>query len=318
MKEKLNHTIIVGILLTLTLFILLNSSNVIESTIMSIGIWKDKIFPTLFPMFVISNLLICYNFPLFMGELLKNITSKYFSLPGSSSFILIISMISGFPSSSKYIRSLLQEGQISLEDANYLIKFTHFSNPLFIIGTIGSLLLQNEKLGLLVLISHYLGNFIIAIIFKRKSNYPKEKISLERAFNYLGSKKSLGANISSSIYDAISTLTLLLGIITSFLIINSIISTINLPTIIKYINSCILEMTGGVIFASSLNTSYIFRAILMTAIISFGGFSVHMQVLSIISDTKIKYNDFLYARILHVIISSVIVLILIKTFNFIF
>lgn len=318
MKEKLTHTIIVGILLTLTFFILLNSSNVIESTIMSIGIWKNKIFPTLFPMFVISNLLICYNFPLFMGELLKNVTAKLFSLPGSSSFILIISMISGFPSSSKYIRSLLQEGQISVSDANYLIKFTHFSNPLFIIGTIGSLLLQNEKLGLIILISHYLGNFIIAMIFKRKNNYPKETVSLEKAFNYLGSNKSLGANISSSIYDAISTLTLLLGIITSFLIINSMLSTINLPPIIKYINSCILEMTGGVIFVSTLNVSYLFRAILMTAIISFGGFSVHMQVLSIISDTKIKYNDFLYARIFHVIISSAIVFILCKMLNFIF
>lgn len=315
MKKKLEYTVIVGILLTLTLFILFNSKNVIESAIMSIGIWKDKIFPTLFPMFVISNLLICYNFPLFMGELLKNITAKYFSLPGSSSFILIISMISGFPSSSKYIRSLLQEGQISIEDANYLIKFTHFSNPLFIIGTIGSLLLQNEKLGFLILISHYLGNFVIAMIFRKKVIYQKEKISLKKAFNYLGSNKSLGANISSSIYDAISTLTLLLGIITSFLIINSILSIINLPTTIKYINSCILEMTGGVIFASSINSSYLFRAILMTSIISFGGFSVHMQVLSIISDTKIKYNDFLYARILHVIISSVIVFILIKILN---
>lgn len=310
MKEKLTNTIVVGTLLTLTLFILFNSSDVIESSVLAISIWKDKIFPTLFPMFVISNLLICYNFPLFMGELLKNITARHFSLPGSSSFILVISMIAGFPSSSKYIRELLINNQISLDDANYLIKFTHFSNPLFIIGTIGSLLLQNEKFGILILISHYLGNFFIALLFRKKKKIKKEKVSLNKAFSIIGSNKSIGENIKLAIYDAISTLTLLLGIITSFLIINNIILDFNIPLILKNISSCILEMTGGVIFAANLNVPIIFRMILMTAIISFGGLSVHMQVLSIISDTKIKYNDFLYARILHVIISSIIVFLL--------
>lgn len=310
MKEKTINTIIVGILLTLTIAILLNSKNVIDSAILGITLWKNKVFPTLFPMFVISNLLVSYNFPALMGELLKNKTAKYFSLPGSSSFILIISMIAGFPSSSKYIRELLNDKQISLDDASYLIKFTHFSNPLFIIGTIGSLLLQDTSLGLLILISHYLGNFVIAIIFKRKVAYKREKVSIKKALNHLGSSNSLGENITLSITDAIKTLSLLLGIITIFLIINSIISSFAISPLIKQLSSCILEMTGGLIFVSNLQISIILRAILMTAIISFGGFSVHMQILSIISDTKIKYNDFLYARILHVIISSIIISIL--------
>ena len=39
-------------------------------------------------------------------------------------------------------------------------------------------------------------------------------------------------------------------------------------------------------------------------ILSFGGFSVHMQVLGIISDAKIKYKPFLLARVLHAILSG--------------
>ena len=45
-------------------------------------------------------------------------------------------------------------------------------------------------------------------------------------------------------------------------------------------------------------------------IISFGGLSVHMQIFSILSDTKIKYLPFLTARVMHAFISSFLVFIL--------
>ena len=48
------------------------------------------------------------------------------------------------------------------------------------------------------------------------------------------------------------------------------------------------------------------KTIISTLIISFGGFSVHMQIISILSDTKIKYLPFLTARVLHALISSVL------------
>jgi nucleoside recognition membrane protein YjiH len=66
-------------------------------------------------------------------------------------------------------------------------------------------------------------------------------------------------------------------------------------------------MTQGLKYVSLLNISNYYKAILITAIISFGGLSVHTQIISIISDTKIKYLPFLVARIFHVIISVFII-----------
>ena len=49
---------------------------------------------------------------------------------------------------------------------------------------------------------------------------------------------------------------------------------------------------------------------LITGIISFGGFSVHMQVLGIITEANIKYKPFFIARVIHAILASGLALIL--------
>ena len=56
------------------------------------------------------------------------------------------------------------------------------------------------------------------------------------------------------------------------------------------------------------------KTIISTMIISFGGLSGHMQVMGILSDTKIKYLPFLLGRIIHAIISSLLVFVLFDLF----
>ena len=58
------------------------------------------------------------------------------------------------------------------------------------------------------------------------------------------------------------------------------------------------------------NISEFLKVIIMTFIISFGGFSIHMQVMSILEKKEIRYLPYLKARLLHAIFSSVIAIIL--------
>ena len=95
---------------------------------------------------------------------------KLFYLPKEASFAFFTSLISGFPSGSKYVKDLLDKKLISEIDANYLIMFTHYSNPLFIVSTIGIFLLNNIKAGYIILFSHVLSNIIIAFLFRKKKN----------------------------------------------------------------------------------------------------------------------------------------------------
>lgn len=324
MKKKITSIIILFGLIFIGILILSNSEDVIKSVSFSISIWKENIFPSLFPFFLLSELLIHYGFIDFLGELLKKCMSKLFHLPGEASFVLIGSLISGFPSSSKYIKELYNNKIITKDEGSYLLTFTHFSNPLFVIGTIGSILLKNKTIGITILICHIFTNFIIAFLFKPKTNpytitnktnirYALSKMHHKR----LSNKDSFGTILSNAIINTINTLLLLLGIITTFLILTSLINNlVNLNEPFKTILNGSLEMTQGVKYASMLNTNLLIKASLITFIISFGGISVHAQIISIISDTKIEYKYFLIARIFHAIISSSIVYLILSFMNF--
>ena len=136
MKKTYKSIIIMSILIFVMFQVLSKSNTILESVTFSFNIWKNSIFPSLFPFFVLSEFLINYGFVELVSELFKPIMNKVFKIKGAGAFVFIMSLISGFPSSSKYIRELYLSKIINEKEAEKLLMFTHFSNPLLILGTI--------------------------------------------------------------------------------------------------------------------------------------------------------------------------------------
>lgn len=318
MKKIISSILIMSILIFVSIEILTESKTILESVNFSFSVWKNNIFPSLFPFFVLSEILINYGFIELVGELCKPIMNKVFHIKSSCAFIFIMSLISGFPSNAKYTRELYLNGNINEKEASKILTFTHFSNPLFILGTLSLLFLNNKEVGLLILICHYLTNIIIGLIFRNYYQSPKEetKVSIKTAILSMHNKRinnnnTFGQIITNSLYNSINTLLLVLGTVTLFLIITTIIdNNINLNNYNQSILNGFFEMTQGLKYVSLLNIPLKLKSVISTMIISFGGLSVHMQVISILSDTKIKYTPFLVARILHALIASFAVYIL--------
>lgn len=321
MKTKITSIIIITLLVTTIFLFLTFPEDVMSSVTFSISIWKDNLIPSLFPFFITSELLIHYGFVELVGELLKKTMNQLFHLPGEASFVVIGSLVSGFPSSSKYISELLKNKQITKEEASYLLKFNHFSNPLFVIGTTGTLLLNNRNLGILILIVHIISNFIIAYLFRPKNNpYQNTSSSFMMGLDKMHKKRmrdnsSFSEVLSKSIFKTIQTLLLLLGIITTFIIINTLLKKIlHLSPFSSSMISGLLEMTGGIKNVALLSIPLSIKSCIIIFFISFGGFSIHMQVMSILADVKIPYLPYFFSRILHgVIASSILALIFMLT-----
>ena len=279
-----------------------------ESVSFSISIWKDNLFPSLFPFFIISNLLLQYGFVEKISILFKYIMPTVFHLPKEASFPLIISLFSGFPSGAKTTTDLVKDKVLTKEQGARLLTFTHYSNPLFILGFIGNILLGNKSLGFIILISHISSSLMVGVLFRPRKMESANKPQI------LTNKKeipSLGSALRNSIFDSLNTMFLLLGIVTIFLILTTITSKLfSYGPITNGLVAGLLEMTQGVKIVSTLPLSLLAKAILMTIFISFGGMSVHIQVLSIISEAKIKYKYFFMARILHALLASILVFIL--------
>ena len=297
MKKNLYNFTILSFLILCLLFILSNPKEIIEAGIFSLEIWKKNIFPSLFPFFILADLLINYGFVGILGNLLKKPIQSLFHLRSVCAFVIIMSLLSGFPSSAKYITKLYHEKIITLKEANHLITFTHFSNPLFILGTIFSLL-NNQKICLCILFAHYGANFILGILLREKKQETTQS-------KFEQTKKPFVACFSNSIENTIHTLAYILGTITVFLVLTTVLfKYIDLPILLKNILRGFLEITQGIKYISAIDLSIHLKGLIITIFLSFGGLCIHMQVLGIIKDIKIKYSRYFFSRILHAILAS--------------
>lgn len=309
MKKKFKSLTIISILFILIILIFKNSSKTSETIIFSSNLFIKNVFPSLFPMFIISYVLVGINFPVFLGNLFCKITTKLFKTKKEASFVFFMSMITGFPSNAKNINDLIEKKLISKDEGEKILMFTFFSNPLFIVNTIGGIFLNNIRYGYLILISHILGNIIIGLLFRNyKQSIDNNKINIKNSLKILNediNNTNIFKIFFNAIKDGLSTLLNIYGIITTFLIIISLFN-INYDNIYTSFLIGIIEMTSGLKFISLSNSNMISKILLSCFIISFGGLSVHTQIMNILEDKKIKYLPFFITRILHGIISVII------------
>ena len=69
-------------------------------------------------------------------------------------------------------------------------------------------------------------------------------------------------------------------------------------------------MTTGLKYLSIMNINLKIKLVISGFFLSFGGLSVHSQIMNILEKKKVKYLPFLIARIMHGIISSIIIYII--------
>lgn len=266
MKRKIT------ILLIMTFIILIfkNYEIVLKSALDATTIWLNKVFPYLFIMIIIQDLLINLNFSSFF----KN----------TAIYIFIMSLLSGTPSGTYIISKLKEQNIITKEYANTCLIFTFFANPLFLYSILNSIFLSKLTTIRLMLIL-YLTNLILYFIYKKDLPSNGKSINTNET------------NLSSSIKTSINTTITVLGVITFYLILSNIIITeFNIIYPFNIFFKGFLEMTQGL--ASLINSSIKFKEVIAMIFISFGGFSIHTQVSCILNEANLSYKYFFKGRII--------------------
>ena len=297
------------IIFILIFFILINSNDISSNIILSFNICFNNLFPSLIPFMLLSNILIKYNIIEELNNIFKFISTKIFKVNKGCGFATIMSMISCTPSNAKYLKDLYDNKLINNLDVEKCLMFCHFNNPIFILNTIGLTFLNNKKMGLIILLSHYLSSFVIGLIFRNKKYTEIKNINIKH------NKNSFLNILNESIITTSNTLLLILGIITFCLIITTIINNIlNINNNYKFIYG-ILEITQGLKYLSISNFNIITKSIISSFIISFGGLCIHMQVFSILNNKKIRYTPYFISRLIHGLLSSILTFIFIILFH---
>ena len=300
MKKYLNILIII-ITCYFTINFLLNKELIFNTVSFSLNMWVNNLIPSLFPFFILTDILISYNFTKYLPKFLINFLKNLFHIKKEAVLVFLLSMISGFPSNAKNTRKLYDMKILNKDEASHLLIFTHFSNPLFILGTVSIFFFNKPYLGIIILLSHYISNIILGIIF-RNNNF-----NLEDQPTTYDNNLFFGEIFIKAIKSAIDTILLICGTLTCFLIIATIlINQIDLSSKAQIIIKSILEITIGLKELSLYNLNDLYICLLTSFIISFGGLSVHMQVKAQLIDTDISYKPFFIGRIYQALISAVL------------
>jgi len=298
--NKIKNYLLTFIIFSLIILLFKYNYLLQTSVIDAVNLWINKVFPTLFIMFIINDLIINLNLLDNISKVINPLFNKIFKTTGCSSNVFLLSIFSGTPSSAFIIKEMINTNKISLNDANKLIAYTFFSNPLFLYEILS--ISFNKYIVFKIIIIHYLSNLIIGLIFRNKNCIINNMNIYEKKQNI----KNLFVLLPGAIKKSLDTLVIILGTIVFYMIITNIIMTIvPLNNLLETILKGILEITQSLNILNNLNSSSIIKEIIAISIISFGGLSIHTQVLSIISDTNIKYKNFFIGRLLHVLISTI-------------
>lgn len=287
---KIIKKITIFILLSLLLMIFLTNPNlIIDSVNYSVNVFLKNVMPSLLPFFILADTLINYNYIYFLNKIFK---FKY-------SYLILMSLFSGLPSNAKYISILLENNEINLEDASVMLSVTFFPNPMFVIGSIGSLMLNSTKLGTIILINIYISNFIVYLLNYKKLKTKDTKFSQKQ--------KSFITLIKTSIINNAKTLLVILGTIVIFTTLSNIIfNYIKIPNIIEGIITSIFEMTSGIKKISITTIPIHYKLLLISLALSFSGISVLCQALSILNEYKINIKLILKNKILIILLTLLI------------
>lgn len=298
MKTKYKNIIIIICSLFFLVNLIIYRNLVFDIVGFSLNIWITSLLPALFPFFIVSDILINYDVIKYFPKVIRNSIKYLFNVSDNGLVIILLSMLSGFPSNARNIKNMYLDKKITKEEGEHLLYFTHFSNPMFILGTI-PLILNSNKISKYILISHYLANIILGICL-RKYN----RVNDSNNSNYKEDKHNFGLVLTTSIRKSLDSVLGILGTLTVFLIISTLlINFFNLDNTSSLLIKSILELTSGLKELGSYNLLDKYLLIISSCILSFGGLSVHMQVINELVDTDISYKNYFIGRILQVVLS---------------
>lgn len=340
---KIRSLIIPFCICLFTIFLLVFSNVNLESCRNGLKLWANSVVPSLLPFFIATELLGYTNVINILGKLLDKLMRPLFNVPGLSAFPFIMGVISGYPIGAKIVSDLKIQGKLSNIEAERLIAYANNSGPLFIVGTVGIGLFNNISIGILLLSTHILAGLTVGLIFRWwKSGNKKRNFGEKGARPFFSpsqiSARNLGEVLSKSITNAINNVLLIGGFIVLFSIIISILEnsgvldlfsnllkpTLNILKIpssfIKGTLSGIIELTNGIANIASIpNKSISVNIIICAFLIGFGGFSVCLQILSIISKAKISIKPYIIGKLLQGTLAAVytyLIIYFVPIFNF--
>lgn len=212
--------------------------------------------------------------------------------------MILLSFTGGYPIGAKLLNSAVEEDYISPKNAGKMLCFCINAGPAFIISAVGGLVLNSKKLGLILALAHIFSGLLLMLISAKGIKFSNKRP------NFI--KLNLADNFVKSVADASSAVMSICGFVILFSAVNAYINHLAQNFSILKTLGLFLEVTNAV---SQTKNIY-----LISFLLGFGGISVWCQVISVSKGIKIDFLRFIIFRILHGLLSVMLVKIILLFF----
>lgn len=315
-RKALPISIVVGFFM---LCLVINPQKYISSVYNGMKLFVTSVAPALFPFFFFTKILTGVGCADYLGKALNRPIGALYHTSGASGYIYVMSILSGYPVGSRLIADLYDNGAVSAKEARKISTFTSTSGPLFIVGTVGTLMFRSPSFGYLMMACHFVGALINGLIYRGK----KPSAAETRARSPLQNPDDL---LGTSITNSIWSLLIVGGYIAIFSMVIDVLCDIGLVSMLAkpvgaLLRLCKLppEMSEGIVISMieitrgcsvlaqcglPLKTVMPFCA----ALLSFGGMSIAFQSMTFLSHCKVGVGFFALSKLTQAIVTFLITL----------
>ncbi len=270
-KHKLKGAFWQGALGFLVLWAFKNAALLQSSTRLALSVCLNSLIPSLFPFFILSDLLSQTQEGKALLGLLSRPIAFLLNISPSGAGAYLSGLLLGFPLGVKQLSEGYRAGLIEKSEAERLLLISNNTGPAFVIGCLGGLL-GSLKLGVLLYLIQLFVSLFLGILLRC---LPKEKRPQDIGAPLLSPPKPLAFSLVESIPRAALQMLSVCGYVLFFSALSSLLFPIFVHPFIKALFLSVFEIgTASAYITGALAT---FRIPFCAFAVCFSSISVYFQ-----------------------------------------
>ncbi len=288
---------------SILLFLLLFPSQALLASKSGLHLWFDILIPSLFPFLLLSDFLISAGLVQPVVSLLSPFFSRFLGLSPEGTYTFLMGFLCGYPMGAKISSDLVARGQLSFQEAAYLLGFCNNVSPAFLITFLVTQQLKAPSLMFPTLLILYSAPLTYALLTNPSYRRLKKTHPFSSCPTDSSAKESLSFSmIDQCIFRSVQTIVKLGGYVILFSLLSSMTALFPLPEFLKALFSALFEITNGTpSILSSLPEPYAYLSLMVC--ISFGGLSALAQTNSVIKNAHLSLGNYVRSKIIISILS---------------
>lgn len=275
------------ILILCLIFLIMTYANVsIEAAKNALELIAYNLLPSLFPFFVLTNMLI-----------------------KSGKMALLTGFLCGYPAGAMACADLYQTGTLTKEEALRYSMFTSNAGPTFIVGAVGVGMCASKAIGFTLLGVHLAASLTVAILSfllfpvkKSTSDTPNPQAPVQQTISI-----PFGTQLTEAITSALKQIAVVCGYVLFFAVLLGLLQSLGLqsPIVFSLLEittgmNCLLTPLGAPASMPALLTILPLAAMLL----GFSGLSIHAQIIAILNHGGLPARFFVLGKSLQALFSG--------------